>query len=81
MMCFSNNRSISQTTDVWSNLERNWIHFFWLTGETPHSLSKLVEKLEPIYNSHSTPGKDSALDFKNKVSFANVCIDLNLCYL
>ena len=35
-------RILTDGNDVRSNLERNWIHFFWLTGETPVTLQNLV---------------------------------------
>ena len=35
-----------QNKDVWKNLETNWNDFYWLTGETPHTLAALVMDLE-----------------------------------
>ena len=29
--------------DMWNVLERNWLNFFWLTGELPVTLQAVVE--------------------------------------
>ena len=49
-------------------MERNWDHFFWLTGETPRTLSTLVTKLWSKYLHHFYTTKGSKLDLKNQVS-------------
>ena len=35
---------------MWVNLESNWNHFFWLTGETSHTLGQLVWDLQAEYD-------------------------------
>ena len=60
-------RSDSVKRDVWVNLERNWIDFFWLTGETPPTLNDLVLKLERRFHPFVHCGCRNLLDFKNQV--------------
>ena len=63
---------MAKCRDVWHKLETNWIHFFWMTGETPQSLSQLAYQLERKFEPHVTSGRKSNLDFRNKVcSFCN----------
>ena len=53
--------------DVWVNLSRNWIDFFWLTGETPTTLGALVNDLENEFIPHRPPGRNCALNHRNQV--------------
>ena len=52
--------------DVWSLLQRNWIHF-WLTGETPQTLSQLVTEIEDKFFPLQSQGRKFLLDMRNKV--------------
>ena len=54
--------------NLWNFLDRNWIHFFWLTGETPDTLNILVECLRNIYYVQNHLGRPPAIDFRNQVS-------------
>ena len=56
-------------TDVWLAMERNWDHFFWLTGETPHSLRSLVNKIQAKFVPNFYQMRRSRLDLKNQVCF------------
>ena len=60
-------RATLHDNDVWNNLQRNWNHFFLLTGETPHSLQILVDVLDRTYFWHRHYGRNSCLDLKNQV--------------
>ena len=53
--------------DVWQLLERNWSHFFWLTGETPNSLSAIVTDVQNMYYPYIFRGRRTLLDFRNQV--------------
>ena len=57
--------------DFWNNLERNWTDFFWLTGDTPETLSILVQQLNNysrnIRPRLSTKGRKTRLNFRNQV--------------
>ena len=67
--------------NLWITLERNWIHFFWLTGETPPSLRSLVHEIETIFFTFYTKGKGRKLDVANQVSSLNrYDVDLS-CYV
>ena len=57
----------ADSRDVWSNLQSNWVHFFWMTGETPHTLSNLVQELEKEFEPHYRCGRKCYLDFRNQV--------------
>ena len=67
------NRNYYQPTNVWRNLERNWSHFFWLTGETPATLRVLVTRIEQIYLPERPMGWAQALTFENQVSSMFIC--------
>ena len=54
--------------DVWINLEQNWSHFFWLTGETPQTLEILINRVESKFLNCRNSGPDSNLNLRNKVS-------------
>ena len=45
----------------------NWLHFFWLTGETPPSLQILVNRMEQIYRNLVNNGRPEILSFRNQV--------------
>ena len=49
------------------NLSANWTHFFWLTGETPCSLSELVVDIQNKFKHVNCPGRPCILDFRNQV--------------
>ena len=57
--------------NFWNNLERNWCDFFWLTGETPETLTHLVTSLQQykqrIAPRTSRKGRRKKLDFRNEV--------------
>ena len=55
--------------DVWGSLETNWNNFFWLTGETPITLSILVNQLYGHFIHVFHYGHRSKLDFRNQVTF------------
>ena len=61
-------RSTNENPDVWNNLERNWNHFFWLTGEIPISLQIISDKLQNRFIRTRASGRKSALSFRNQVS-------------
>ena len=54
--------------DVWINLEQNWSHCFWLTGETPQTLEILINRVESKFLNCCNSGPDSNLNLRNKVS-------------
>ena len=62
-------RTDDKSHDVWRKLERNWIHIFWLTGETPQTLSELVQEIEDRFRPHKIAGRKSFLDFRNQVQW------------
>ena len=59
----------ANSQDLWMLLQRNWINFFWLTGETPQTLSILVNKLRNNFHTFNNLGCNSVLDFRNQVSY------------
>ena len=59
-----------QTGNVWDKLQTNWLHFFWLTGETPRTLQQLVHELQAKFQPYVTQGRKSILDFRNQVYFS-----------
>ena len=58
--------------DVWSRLQNNWIYFYWLTGETPQTLSIIVRKLQNNIWHFNNLGRNSALDLRNQVKKFNM---------
>ena len=54
--------------DVWQNMETNWSHFFWLTGETPETLQILINRIEVKFLNYRTYGPDSTLSIRKQVS-------------
>ena len=60
-------RALDAKKDLWNLLQNNWTHFFWLTGETPHTLLNIVEAVERIYFPITTRGRKTVLDLKNQV--------------
>ena len=61
-------RMQDHAVDLWGVLEQNWVHFFWLTGETPQTLRTLVNKIEGVFFVHLSLGRNRKLDFHNQVS-------------
>ena len=57
MFLFFIRRSDYQKRDIWSLIEQNWIHFFWLTGETPHTLQIIVNRMDEIFRRQFTTGR------------------------
>ena len=53
--------------DVWCSLQTIWNNFFWLTGETPGTLSALVDEIRVNYLHLFHDGTRGKLDLKNKV--------------
>ena len=60
-------RAMNQTRDVWALLETNWDHFYWLTGETPHTMLILVEAMRNRVPRRRF-GRPQVLDFRNQVN-------------
>ena len=56
--------------DVWTALESNWHHFFWFTGETPHTLNVLVQRIDAKFMPYYHGFTRSKLDLKNQVSYS-----------
>ena len=54
--------------DLWATLEQNWVHFFWLTGESPQTLNALVVRLRNLFFVHNNFGRNPIIDFRNQVS-------------
>ena len=65
-------RATLYSSDVWINMQRNWTHFFWLTGETPDTLSILVQRLIAKFISFWSKGPESMIDFRNQVSLQSL---------
>ena len=63
--------------DVWASLEQNWVHFFWLTGETPQTLTILVNTLRNRNFVHLRLGRIPSIDFRNQVSG----MEIKICHL
>ena len=66
--------------DLWQNLQKNWLHFFWLTGETPASLQVIVNRIEVIYFPQITRGRKDCITFRNQVfvitmKFSSICMN------
>ena len=57
-------RATSVNSDVWENLSRNWDR---LTGEFPHTLQKIVEKIETRLFLRNYRGPQSLLSVHNQV--------------
>ena len=53
---------------MWEKMEQNYLHFFWLTGETPETLTNLVERIKRDFLPYTKPGPNGSLDVRNKVS-------------
>ena len=68
-------RSRFEENEVWNNLQTNWNHFFWLTGETPETLQILVNALHRNFFMHRQYGRKSSLDLRHQVLY-----DVSLCY-
>ena len=61
--------------DIWEMLEKNWLQFFWLTGEIPVTLQSVVDRLQNMFNPYITRGRPLCLDFRNQVSH-NILVKL-----
>ena len=48
-------------------MERNWLHYFWQSGELPPTLSALCRQLEHTFV-RRTNGRQFRLNFKNQVT-------------
>ena len=55
--------------DVWNLLECNWLHFFWLTGESPATLSVMVNRIEQLFLPQIQTGRVHSLSFRNQVRY------------
>ena len=60
------NRVTTEHHDMWEQLQNNWNHFFWLTGEIPPTFTKLVERIQQLVTVHRR-GRKLILDLKNQV--------------
>ena len=65
-------RSTMTAQDVWGNLEKDWNNFFWLTGETPETLAKLVNQIRENYFNLFYVTSRSKLSFRNQVTIFEV---------
>ena len=73
IICLFLFRVSRSTHDLWTSLEKNWSHFFWLTGETPQTLGVIVHKIRDKYIHLFHEFSRSKLDLRNQV-----CIILNM---
>ena len=55
-----------ERTDFWTDLQRNWDIFYWLTGEIPPTMQALYDDLIQHYGHRITRGK-CVLSFRNQV--------------
>ena len=62
-------RATINRRDVWENLTQHWLHFFWLTGETPDTLMHLVNNIDNFMGPFNSFGRKKVLNLKNQVSF------------
>ena len=62
--CFVNREQYG-SRDVWAYLERNWVFFFWLTGEIPPTLQLVVDGIQHEFNPNVNRGRPQILDFRN----------------
>ena len=53
--------------NLWLILQQNWIHFSWLTGETPETFNILVQRIERNFLNMYNIGRSPAIDFRNQV--------------
>ena len=60
-------RANVQNKDLWTMLENNWNHFFWLTGETPVTLLNLVNTVQRTFYPNTDRGRKKVLNFQNQV--------------
>ena len=51
---------------MWTDLEENWTHFYWLTGEIPPTLELLTTQVEPLLKTRGR-GRKCKLSLKNQV--------------
>ena len=66
------NRGENITRDIWMQLERNWLHFFWLTGEIPSTLQIVVNRIENLFMPNIARGRNQCINFRNQVSTLDV---------
>ena len=59
-------RSTDNRHDVWNELRQNWSHFYWLSGETPDTMSLIVQGLRDNYFQFHQH-RNNALNFHNQV--------------
>ena len=67
IVCQSVFRATVHNSDGWQNLAKNWVHFFWLTGETPDTLSMIVSRLRRQFHRIENPQRREALSTRNQV--------------
>ena len=67
-MSYSVYRARYNRRDLWTELSENWLHFFWLTGETPETCRILVRSLQRNDGIFRHVGRSSCLDFRNQVN-------------
>ena len=48
-------------------MQINWTHFFWMTGETPQSLSNLVQEVSVNFVPFFMDRNTCKLDLNNQV--------------
>ena len=60
-------RATHSNNDVWTNMSRNWSHFFWLTGEFPRTLNSIVIKMKNTYYINRAMGRRTLLTVRNQV--------------
>ena len=59
-------RCVDNSHDVWSDLRKNWNHFYWLTGETPVSMDILLQGLTDSYfRNHEN--RNNSLNLRNQI--------------
>ena len=58
---------------MWLNLQQNWNHFYWLTGETPQTMQILVNAIDRKFFVHRHYGRNCSLDLRNQV--CDICIE------
>ena len=70
-------RVTSINCDVWVNLSTNWDHFFWLTGEFPHTLQIIVDKIQTKFFIKNQRGPKVLLSVRNQVHRFIVNVNLS----
>ena len=71
-------RCTRQRRDFWNNLEQNWTDFFWLTGDTPHTLDLLVQSIRQTRltapRNRRRCGRKKILSLRNEVNILKLFI-------